>query len=112
MKEGELTSAGFVKLIELEAEDAQGDSDDLWLALEAMGYDRSLVQHQVYYGDFIQDGKIAIWEIICFSSSVTANVTIHVNDNLSFQNLCLSPKASCQYSSWVKWSKAIFLILS
>ena len=48
MKKGELTCKGFIHLIELEAEDAAGDADDLWVTLEALGYDSELVQNQVF----------------------------------------------------------------
>ena len=43
----QLTCKGFIHLIELEAEDAAGDVDDLWVSLEAMGYDGSLTQINV-----------------------------------------------------------------
>lgn len=49
LKQGELTCKGFIYLIELEAQDADGDTDDLWVSLEAMGYDSSLMQNQVLY---------------------------------------------------------------
>ncbi|XP_042232594.1 EF-hand calcium-binding domain-containing protein 7-like [Homarus americanus] len=38
--DGELTLNGFLALHQLEAEDNGGDSEDLWVSLEAMGYNR------------------------------------------------------------------------
>lgn len=55
LKQGELTCKGFIQLIELEAEDAAGDTDDLWVALEAMGYDSALIQNQVRGAALIQN---------------------------------------------------------
>ncbi|KAK4294144.1 hypothetical protein Pmani_033212 [Petrolisthes manimaculis] len=40
VQDGELTLGGFLALHQLEAEDNGGDSDDLWVSLEAMGYNR------------------------------------------------------------------------
>ncbi|XP_067944951.1 EF-hand calcium-binding domain-containing protein 7-like isoform X2 [Watersipora subatra] len=48
LKKGELTCKGFMRLIELEAEDAEGDTEDLWVTLDALGYDSSLTQNQAY----------------------------------------------------------------
>ncbi|XP_076047237.1 EF-hand calcium-binding domain-containing protein 7-like [Oratosquilla oratoria] len=44
--EGELTLKGFMSLHRMEAEDNGGDSEDLWLSLETMGYNRMLQQDQ------------------------------------------------------------------
>ncbi|XP_066973095.1 EF-hand calcium-binding domain-containing protein 7-like [Macrobrachium rosenbergii] len=44
--DGELTFNGFMALHQLEAEDNNGDSDDLWVSLEAMGYNRQGQQDQ------------------------------------------------------------------
>ena len=46
VKDGELTLSGFVGLHQLEAEDNGGDSQDLWVSLEAMGYNHSGEQDQ------------------------------------------------------------------
>lgn len=40
VEEDELTLNGFLALHQLEAEDNGGDSEDLWVSLEAMGYNR------------------------------------------------------------------------
>lgn len=40
VEDGELTLSGFLALHQLEAEDNGGDSEDLWVSLEAMGYNR------------------------------------------------------------------------
>lgn len=42
----ELTLSGFLALHQLEAEDNGGDTDDLWVSLEAMGYNRMGQQDQ------------------------------------------------------------------
>ncbi|XP_073707794.1 EF-hand calcium-binding domain-containing protein 7 [Garra rufa] len=41
-KKNELTRQGFLELNLMEANDREGDPSDLWLTLEAMGYNRSL----------------------------------------------------------------------
>lgn len=43
---GELTLAGFLALHQLEAEDNGGDSEDLWVSLDAMGYNHAGRQDQ------------------------------------------------------------------
>ena len=40
--DGEMTRRGFADLHLLEAEDAQGDEEDLWVTLAAMGFNRAL----------------------------------------------------------------------
>ena len=42
LKNGELTRAGFLELNQMEAEDNQGDTDDLWVTLSNMGYNKGL----------------------------------------------------------------------
>uniref|UniRef100_A0A914X2H7 EF-hand domain-containing protein n=1 Tax=Plectus sambesii TaxID=2011161 RepID=A0A914X2H7_9BILA len=42
MSSGELTMKGFVELHQLEAKDAEGDTDDMWLSLAQVGYDSQL----------------------------------------------------------------------
>ncbi|MGH0140905.1 UNVERIFIED_CONTAM: hypothetical protein FKN15_073026 [Acipenser sinensis] len=41
-KKNELTRQGFMKLNLMEANDQEGDSRDLWVTLESMGYNRAL----------------------------------------------------------------------
>lgn len=46
VEDDELTLEGFLALHQLEAEDNGGEADDLWMSLEAMGYNRLGVQDQ------------------------------------------------------------------
>ena len=43
---GELTLAGFLRLHQMEAEDNCGDSAELWVTLNAMGYNYNLYQDE------------------------------------------------------------------
>lgn len=47
MEDGKLTLEGFMRLNEMEAEDADNDPDDVWVTLLAFGYNRSLKQDEV-----------------------------------------------------------------
>ena len=44
--EGELTLGGFMQLHQMEAEDSSGDSAELWVTLNAMGYNYNLEQDE------------------------------------------------------------------
>ena len=50
LKNGELTRAGFLELNQMEAEDNQGDTDDLWVTLSNMGYNKGLNVDEVSDG--------------------------------------------------------------
>ncbi|XP_064606918.1 EF-hand calcium-binding domain-containing protein 7-like [Liolophura sinensis] len=43
MKNGQVTKAGFIRLNEMEAEDNDGDTEDSWITLNNMGYNKSLI---------------------------------------------------------------------
>ncbi|GFS00867.1 EF-hand calcium-binding domain-containing protein 7 [Elysia marginata] len=43
LERGEITRAGFIKLNEMEADDNEGDTDDLWITLTGMGFNKSLL---------------------------------------------------------------------
>ena len=47
MKDDEITLNGFLELNLMEAQDADGDPDDLWVTLESMGYNNALELDQV-----------------------------------------------------------------
>jgi len=47
-RKNELTREGFLKLNLMEANDREGDPRDLWLTLEAMGYNQSLEMVEVH----------------------------------------------------------------
>lgn len=46
LQDGEITKAGFLQLNELEAEDSEGDTEDLWTTLTSMGYNKQLIMDQ------------------------------------------------------------------
>jgi len=43
LERGEITRAGFIKLNEMEADDNEGDTEDLWITLSGMGFNKSLI---------------------------------------------------------------------
>ncbi len=47
LKNGELTNKGFLELNQMEAEDNQGDTEDLWVTLSNMGYNKGLAMDEV-----------------------------------------------------------------
>ena len=47
LKNHELTRQGFLELNQMEADDNQGDTDDLWVTLTCMGYNKGLVMDEV-----------------------------------------------------------------
>lgn len=47
LKNGELTKKGFLDLNQMEAEDNQGDTEDLWVTLTCMGFNKDLVMDEV-----------------------------------------------------------------
>ena len=47
MKDDEITLNGFLVLNLMEAQDAEGDPNDLWVTLESMGYNNALELDQV-----------------------------------------------------------------
>lgn len=49
MEDDEITLKGFLDLNMMEAQDADGDPNDLWLTLENMGYNKALELDQVNY---------------------------------------------------------------
>ena len=48
MKDDEITLKGFLDLNLMEAQDADGDPNDLWVTLESMGYNQALELDQVW----------------------------------------------------------------
>ena len=49
MKDDEITLEGFLELNTMEAQDADGDPNDLWVTLESMGYNKALELDQVLF---------------------------------------------------------------
>ena len=64
LKNGEMTRTGFISLNQMEAEDNEGDAEDLWVTLNSMGYNRSLVQDEVGYTTAWRE--LAFCLFICF----------------------------------------------
>ena len=56
MKNGELTKKGFIELNQMEADDNQGDVDDLWVTLNFMGYNKLLEMDEV--SAYVVDGFV------------------------------------------------------
>lgn len=52
LERGEITKTGFIHLNQMEAEDNDGDTDDLWVTLTSMGFNKSLVLNQVQFTYF------------------------------------------------------------
>ena len=44
---GEITKRGFITLNEMEAQDNDGDTEDLWITLNNMGYNKALEMDEV-----------------------------------------------------------------
>ena len=60
MKDDEITLEGFLELNTMEAQDADGDPNDLWVTLEDMGYNKALELDQVLFsGESIQGASRA-----------------------------------------------------
>ncbi|XP_005105109.1 EF-hand calcium-binding domain-containing protein 7 isoform X4 [Aplysia californica] len=43
LEKGEITRTGFLRLNEMEADDNEGDTEDLWITLNGMGFNKSLI---------------------------------------------------------------------
>lgn len=48
MKDDEITLNGFLELNLMEAQDADGGPNELWVTLESMGYNNALELDQVF----------------------------------------------------------------
>ena len=47
LQRGKLTKEGFLRLNQMEADDNQGDTDDLWVTLSSMGFNKELKLDEV-----------------------------------------------------------------
>ena len=54
MQDGKITEKGFIELNQMEADDNDGDTDDLWVTLTCMGFNKGLVMDEVCAFDFMQ----------------------------------------------------------
>lgn len=46
LEDGEITKNGFLQLNDMEAEDSNGDEDDMWVTLESLGINKELVMDE------------------------------------------------------------------
>ena len=47
LEDGKLTLNGFLRLNEMEAEDAEADPEELWITLASWGFNKQLKQDEV-----------------------------------------------------------------
>ncbi|XP_064624430.1 EF-hand calcium-binding domain-containing protein 7-like isoform X2 [Lineus longissimus] len=69
---GEITKKGFIQLNQMEADDNEGDTDDLWVTLSSMGYNKGLVQDEAcsFMMDlYLEDAESARLNIMGYSSA-------------------------------------------
>ncbi|XP_036360604.1 EF-hand calcium-binding domain-containing protein 7-like isoform X3 [Octopus sinensis] len=67
LNDGELTQLGFLNLHEMEAEDNNGDAEDLWITLDSMGLNRALVLDQAFQFElnvFLEESPEAILDVL------------------------------------------------
>lgn len=64
LKNEEVTVEGFIELNQMEAEENQGDTDDLWLTLSAMGYNRALGLDEVGNNKCMDSSLEIVWWIL------------------------------------------------
>lgn len=55
LEDGEITKNGFLQLNEMEAEDSNGDEDDMWVTLESLGINKELVMDEVVWSTQLND---------------------------------------------------------
>lgn len=55
LEDGEITKNGFLQLNDMEAEDSNGDEDDMWVTLESLGINKELVMDEVVWSTQLND---------------------------------------------------------
>uniref|UniRef100_A0A9J7XDL4 EF-hand calcium-binding domain-containing protein 7 n=1 Tax=Cyprinus carpio carpio TaxID=630221 RepID=A0A9J7XDL4_CYPCA len=75
-RKNELTRQGFLELNLMEANDREGDPRDLWLTLEAMGYNRSLE---------MVEGKCSFFVFYCEDVKATLQA-VHLDSGIKMLN--------------------------
>lgn len=55
LENGEITKNGFLQLNDMEAEDSNGDEDDMWVTLESLGINKELVMDEVVWSTQLND---------------------------------------------------------
>lgn len=55
LENGEITKNGFLQLNIMEAEDSNGDEDDMWVTLESLGINKELVMDEVVWSTQLND---------------------------------------------------------
>ena len=66
LENGEITKRGFIELNEMEAEDSQGDVEDLWITLTSMGLNKALIMDEVSMREnysIISQENLSLWFI-------------------------------------------------
>lgn len=54
LKDGQITRDGFLHLNQMEAEENQDNVEELWMALDSLGYSRALILDEVGFRPFPQ----------------------------------------------------------
>lgn len=58
LENGEITKNGFLQLNIMEAEDSNGDEDDMWVTLESLGINKELVMDEVVWSTQLNDFSV------------------------------------------------------
>lgn len=61
LENGEITKNGFLQLNVMEAEDSNGDEDDMWVTLESLGINKELVMDEVVWLTHLNDLILCIY---------------------------------------------------
>ncbi|KAK3599850.1 hypothetical protein CHS0354_022422 [Potamilus streckersoni] len=86
LKDGEITLNGFIQLNEMEAEDSEGDTDDLWMTLSSMGFNKALIIDELctykidVYTENCDDAEFKVTGIESLAEKVEAEVCQSVID--------------------------------
>ncbi|XP_070196446.1 EF-hand calcium-binding domain-containing protein 7-like isoform X5 [Littorina saxatilis] len=63
LKNGEITKRGFISLNEMEAQDNDGDTEDLWITLSSMGFNKALEMDEACpfaLNVYAEDGEVIL----------------------------------------------------
>ncbi|KAL3868825.1 hypothetical protein ACJMK2_041582, partial [Sinanodonta woodiana] len=88
LMDGEITLNGFVKLNEMEAEDSEGDTDDLWMTLSSMGFNKALVADELctyridVYTENCDDAEFKVTGIESLSEKLEAEICQSIIDKM------------------------------
>ncbi|KAK2138334.1 hypothetical protein NP493_7990g00002, partial [Ridgeia piscesae] len=92
MQDGELTKKGFIELNQMEADDNEGDVEDLWVTLNFMGYNKLLELDEacpftleVYVKE--GEGKLTVTGLGCGEEVLQDALTSSTIDKVHFLGL-------------------------